>query len=92
MSAATGWEIATKKRLGKLDIPDEIVAELPAHLGEQGFTPLAVELNHALRAGGYSQSHGDPFDRMLAAQAELEGLTLLSNDQALQAFPCDVLW
>jgi PIN domain nuclease of toxin-antitoxin system len=92
VSAATGWEIATKKRLGKLDIPDEIVAELPAHLGEQGFTPLAVELNHALRAGGYSQSHGDPFDRMLAAQAELEGLTLLSNDQALQAFPCDVLW
>ncbi len=51
-----------------------------------------MELSHALRAGGYSQSHGDPFDRMLAAQAELEGLTLLSNDQALQAFPCDVLW
>ena len=92
VSAATGWEIATKARLGKLTIPADITAEFPLVLQTQGFSPLPIQLNHALRAGGYPQHHRDPFDRMLAAQAELEGLTLLSNDPELRAFPCELLW
>lgn len=92
VSAATGWEIATKTRLGKLSIPEEITTAFFVVLQEQGFRPLPIRLNHALRAGGYPHQHRDPFDRMLAAQAELEGLTLLTNDPELRAFPCEVLW
>ena len=92
VSAATGWEIATKARLGKLTIPAEITNAFSVVLQDQGFSPLPIQLNHALRAGGYPQHHRDPFDRMLAAQAELEGLTLLSNDPELRVFPCELLW
>jgi PIN domain nuclease of toxin-antitoxin system len=45
-----------------------------------------------VRAGSYQQAHRDPFDRLLAAQAELEGLQLVSLDPALATFPCRVLW
>jgi len=51
-----------------------------------------VQFRHGLRAGTYTQAHRDPFDRLLAAQAELECLTLVSLDPALKAFPCQLLW
>lgn len=57
-----------------------------------GFTPLAMEQQHALRAGAYPQDHRDPFDRMLAAQSEIENAALVTCDPALAAFPCDRLW
>jgi PIN domain nuclease of toxin-antitoxin system len=92
VSAASGWEIATKVRLGKLAIGSPLLEELPQLLAAQGFLPLEVALQHGLRAGGYASSHRDPFDRLLAAQAELADLTLVSLDPALQAFPCRLLW
>ncbi|EAQ69666.1 hypothetical protein SynRS9909_02080 [Synechococcus sp. RS9909] len=51
-----------------------------------------ITLAHGLRAGAYSHPHRDPFDRMLAAQAELERLVLLSADPELTTFPCQTLW
>lgn len=91
-SAASAWELATKTRLGKLTIAEPLLHELPALLGEQGFELLPVQFRHGLRAGTYRQTHRDPFDRLLAAQAELECLTLVSLDPALKAFPCQLLW
>ena len=92
VSAASAWELATKVRLGKLEIAQKLLSELPDVLASQGFDLLPIEFSHGLRAGGYPQAHRDPFDRVLAAQAELEGLTLVSLDPALQAFPCHLLW
>jgi len=92
VSAATGWELATKVRLGKLEIAEQLLSNLPQLLADQGFEVLSIQLRHGLRAGGYPQPHRDPFDRLLAAQAELESLTLVSIDSALQAFPCRLLW
>ena len=92
VSAATGWELATKVRLGKLEIAEQLLSNLPQLLADQGFKVLPIKLRHGLRAGGYPQPHRDPFDRLLAAQAELESLTLVSIDSALQAFPCRLLW
>ena len=92
VSAATGWELATKVRLGKLPGAELLLQDLPSLLQHQGFQPLAVQLHHGVRAGSYQQAHRDPFDRMLAAQAELEGLQLVSLDPALATFPCRVLW
>ena len=92
VSAASAWELATKVRLGKLEIAQKLLSELPDVLASQGFELLPIQFSHGLRAGGYPQAHRDPFDRLLAAQAELEGLTLVSLDPALQAFPCHLLW
>lgn len=92
VSAASGWEIATKVRLGKLPFDASLLEDLPQLLLSQGFAPLPVTLRHGLRAGGYPLPHRDPFDRLLAAQAELDGLTLVSLDPALQLFPCRLLW
>ena len=92
VSAASGWEIANKVRLGKLPGASELVDTLPQLLAAQGFELLPIKLQHGLHAGGYALPHLDPFDRLLAAQAELGHLTLVSLDQALQAFPCRLLW
>ncbi|MFB0873584.1 MULTISPECIES: type II toxin-antitoxin system VapC family toxin [unclassified Sphingobium] len=91
VSAASGWEIATKHRLGKLD-PGVAMDAFAEALEADGFVALDVTLAHALRAGRYTMLHGDPFDRLLAAQAEIEGLTLLTADPAFSAFPCMTLW
>ena len=92
VSAASGWEIATKVRLGKLKAASELLEDLPGLLADQGFQLLPITLMHGLQAGGYPMPHRDPFDRLLAAQAELRDLTLVSLDPALQAFPCRLLW
>lgn len=92
VSAASLWEVATKARIGKLPKMAIYVPGLIALIDDAAFLPLSVSLDHGLRAGGYPVSHGDPFDRMLAAQAELEGLTLLTTDPAFNAFPCATLW
>ncbi len=92
VSAASGWEISTKVRLGKLPVASELVENLPRLLAAQGFGLLPITIEHGLHAGGYGLPHRDPFDRLLAAQAELGHLTLVSLDPALQAFPCQLLW
>lgn len=92
VSAASGWEIATKVRLGKLPAVSELLADLPQLIAVQGFELLPITLLQGLHAGSYPMAHRDPFDRLLAAQAELAGLTLVSLDPALQAFPCRLLW
>jgi len=92
VSAATVWELSLKHHQGKLPELAPVVADLPALLQADGFEPLPIALAHGLRAGAYPQPHRDPFDRLLAAQAELERLVLLSADPKLGAFPCMVLW
>ncbi len=91
-SAASGWKIATKVRLGKLPAASELVDDLPRLLAAQGFELLPITLRHGLHAGGYAVPHRDPIDRLLAAQAELGQLTLVSLNPALQTFPCQLLW
>jgi PIN domain nuclease of toxin-antitoxin system len=91
VSAASAWEIATKNRIGKLGL-HEVEARFDEMLRADGFAHLPVTARHALRAGAYGHPHRDPFDRMLAAQAELEGLQLVSCDSALTPFPVRCLW
>ena len=87
LDTASGWELATKVSLGKLPGAEGLLQDLPSLLHQQGFQPLAMQLHHGVHAGGYRQAHRDPFDRLLAAQAELEGLHLVSLDPALATFP-----
>jgi PIN domain nuclease of toxin-antitoxin system len=93
VSAASAWEIATKFRLGRLPGAEPIVAGFAAHLSTLRAEELPIRSIHALRAGSFMLDHRDPFDRMLAAQAMVEGVPLLTDDPAFAAFPeLETLW
>ena len=92
VSAASAWEITTKYRIGKLPGVAAIVADLDAVIGDQGFIALPISLRHGQAAGSLPGPHRDPFDRMLIAQAMLEGLTLVSNDQAFDIYGVARVW
>lgn len=92
VSAATVWELSLKHHQGKLPELEQAIGDLPGLLQADGFLALPIALAHGVRAGAYSQPHRDPFDRMLAAQAELERLVLLTADPQLSNFPCRTLW
>lgn len=92
VSAASAWEIATKFRLGKLAGAKVIVNDFDDVVRRLGAAVLAISHTHALVAGSYPQSHRDPVDRMLAAQAQVEELPLVSKDRALRQFGVNLLW
>ena len=82
VSAVSGWEIAVKRALGKLEAPDD----LEAGVRQQGFLPLHLTFLHAERAGALPPHHGDPFDRMLVAQAQVEGLVVVTWDARIRLY------
>ena len=86
VSAASAWEITTKHRIGKLPGAAAIVADLDAVISSQGFIGLPIGVRHGQVAGALPGPHRDPFDRMLVAQAMLENLVLVSNEQAFDAY------
>jgi PIN domain nuclease of toxin-antitoxin system len=83
VSAASVWEIAIKRGLGRLSFPLE---QFDAILARIGFDPLPITPAHGIEAGGLPRHHADPFDRMLVAQARAEGLTLVSEDAAIAGY------
>src|SRR5207249_3267761 len=90
VSAATAWEIATKVRLGKLrwSAPESV----EAYCSDQDFELLPILFAHALKAGSWPREHGDPFDRMLAAQSEIEAMPLATHDDAIKIFGVKTIW
>ncbi len=92
VSAASAWEIAIKLKSGKLAVAAPLVAAFEAYLEGEAFVPLAVTVHHGQVAGGLPDVHRDPFDRMLIAQAMLEGLVLVSNEQAFDLYGVSRLW
>ena len=84
-SVASLWEVAIKYALGKPDFPFDAV-RLRAGLLARGYTELPVEARHALAVADLPLIHGDPFDRLLVAQARIEGLTLLTADRVLAGY------
>lgn len=88
VSAASIWEMAIKAALGKLDSGG---VDLADEIEECGFRELPISAAHASAAGALPRLHEDPFDRMLIAQAGLEGLTLVTRDRAFQGYAVSVL-
>ena len=82
VSAVTGWEIAIKASLGRI----ETSRTTAVAVSESGFEELPVRLAHAERVQTLPQHHRDPFDRMLVAQAKAEGLTLVTRDRMLARY------
>jgi PIN domain nuclease of toxin-antitoxin system len=87
VSAATAWEAEIKVTIGKLKIRFDPATDPIEH----GFEPLPITLAHAAAAGRLPPHHGDPFDRMLVAQARLEGLTIVSRDPVFDRYSIGVL-
>jgi PIN domain nuclease of toxin-antitoxin system len=92
VSAASAWELAMKVRLGKLPSAVRLTDRLAETLVEQNFAPLPIRLEHGRLAGLLPGQHRDPFDRMLAAQALVDDMALVTNDAAFAAFGVKVLW
>lgn len=82
ISAVSGWEIAIKRNTGKLKIPDEIDDAVE----QSGFLHLPVTFFHGQQAGQLPPHHRDPFDRMLIAQAQAEGLTIITSDEHFEPY------
>jgi PIN domain nuclease of toxin-antitoxin system len=92
VSAATAWEIATKYRLGKWQEVERLVADFEALVLQSRFTGLPISLAHARLAGTLVGQHRDPFDRMLIAQARLEGAALITGDAIFRRYRVPVVW
>lgn len=92
VSVACVWEAATKHRQGKLPEAAVLVDSPSTVLSRMGFLPLPIQLEHARLGGSLVADHKDPFDRLLAAQALLEGLTLVSADTAFDTLLVPRLW
>ena len=92
VSAASAWEIATKVRLGRLDVAADLARDFAGYLSQHRFESLSITTEHGIRAGSLPGSHKDPFDRMLVAQAQIEGLTIVSNDSQLDGYVVSRVW
>jgi PIN domain nuclease of toxin-antitoxin system len=88
VSVATIWEAAIKRALGKLEAPPDLLAQLE----EAGVRLLPIAARHADLVGFLPLHHRDPFDRLLVAQATVEGLPLVSDDESLRRYDIELLW
>jgi PIN domain nuclease of toxin-antitoxin system len=87
VSAATLWEITIKQTKGKIIGPSDLAEQIC----NQGFRELRINFEHAITAGRLPLIHTDPFDRMLVAQAQVEGLTLVTRDPECQRYKVSLL-
>ena len=92
ISAASAWEITTKHRIGKLPGVAAIVADIAGAAVGQGFIGLPISLRDGQVAGALPGPNRDPFDRMLIAQAMLENLVLVSNEENFDAYGVGRWW
>ena len=92
VSAASVWEITTKARIGKLPGAVAVAANVGACIVSQGFTSLAITVEHAQQAGALPGPHRDPFDCMLVAQALSEGVPIASNEEVFDRLGVTRIW
>jgi len=85
-------EIAIKLSMNKLPLPSDLDQDKFATLAGTGFHALPVTLQHAYAVRHLPWHHRDPFDRLLVAQSQLEGMKLITNDERLRHYEVDTLW
>lgn len=92
LSAVSSWEIAIKFAQGKLPLPAAPAEYVPDRMRRSGTKALAVTHGHALHVAQLPAHHRDPFDRLLIAQAQLDGLTILTADKVFEQYDVQILW
>lgn len=88
VSAASGWEVAIKQALGKLSLADSFVSMVEA----SEFLELPLTLRHTEQLLKLGSHHWDPFDRMLIAQAQVEGASIVTHDRQFEPYQVPVIW
>ncbi|MCD5407539.1 MAG: type II toxin-antitoxin system VapC family toxin [Desulfotomaculum sp.] len=91
-SAASGWEIAIKAKLGRLQLPDDWKRFISDQLADNAIESLAIQMRHALHVHTLPTFHQDPFDRMLVAQSQLEVMPIITADAQINRYPVQVVW
>lgn len=92
VSAASAWEIAVKLRKGSLGLERADLRDIADEIRGQDFAELPITVAHAERAGRLPTHHADPFDRLLIAQAQAEGLTLVSSEGLFDHYGVSRVW
>lgn len=92
LSAATTWELSIKLALGKLKFPAPPAHSVPRLMAQQNLKPLSVTHAHAAKVFDLPPHHGDPFDRLLIAQALVENLTILTADRTFKKYDVPLFW
>lgn len=92
VSAASGWEIAIKAGLGRIELPTDPERFIPDQLARNDMTSLPVQMGHALRAAHLPNHHRDPVDRLLVAQAQAEAVPLVTRDPEIARYEVELLW
>jgi len=92
LSPVSAWEISTKYALGRLTLPVPPAEYVPSRMKSSGVDALPLQHSHALQVATLPWHHRDPFDRLLIAQAQVEGLPILSADRNLAAYDVQVHW
>ncbi len=91
-SSASSWEIAIKYNLGRLPLPEAPELLIPTELAKNRIDVLPIFNEHAFKAGQLPMHHRDPFDRLLIAQAQLEGMGIISDDHQMSLYDVDIVW
>lgn len=91
LSVASSWEIAIKYGVGRLALPERPALFVPKFMDATGVRGLPIEHRHALAVAELPMHHRDPFDRILVAQAQLEGMALVTADTAFDAYDLELV-
>lgn len=91
LSLASVWELAIKHAAGRLDLPEPPLEYVRSRTHADGIRLVPIQMEHACAAASLPRHHGDPFDRMLAAQTKLEKLVLMSHDGVFAKYGIKVL-
>jgi PIN domain nuclease of toxin-antitoxin system len=86
LSAASVWELAIKVSTGRLVLPDPLVTYVPSRLAETRTEVLPITGDHALRVAALPWHHRDPFDRLIIAQGQIEGVQILTADDTFREY------
>lgn len=92
LSAVTAWEIAIKSGKGLLRLPEPPADYVLSRMALDAMQPLPVEMTHALQVASLPRHHNDPFDRLLIAQAQVEGVPILTSDPNIARYDVDIVW
>ncbi|HEY6568889.1 MAG TPA: type II toxin-antitoxin system VapC family toxin [Candidatus Limnocylindrales bacterium] len=91
-SAASALEISLKAARGRLELPEQTDTYVTTRIAAFGFVPLAISVSHAIRAGALPPIHADPWDRLLTAQAQMEGVAILTRDALIRRYDVETIW
>ncbi len=92
VSAASVWEIAIKSARGRLDLPSAVEPYVEDRLRRNRWSTLPIDVRHVIRAAALPEHHRDPFDRALIAQAQVEGLPIVTTDAAITRYDVETIW